>query len=113
VLVFGAAPSKPRVLAGSTPAGTCDRSKRARDVEHRGISVRLYGRIHADLDLHCLGRLADWLRVPIAIRTRSPPSVALERHYARDRYYAADNIFPLDRLLRIKDHARFGYLRAY
>jgi hypothetical protein len=62
VLAFGAAPVKTAVPAGPNPAGTCGSLIGAGDEKHRGISLRLRGRIEADLGLHCLARLANWLK---------------------------------------------------
>jgi hypothetical protein len=55
VLAFGAAPVKTAVLAGSNPAGTCDLSQ-GRTTKNATGSSRLRDRVHADLDLRCLGK---------------------------------------------------------
>ena len=62
MLAFGAAPINTAVLAGSNPAGTCDLSQAVAGAHHEKrnrFSARLRDRVHADLDLRCLGNVAN------------------------------------------------------
>jgi hypothetical protein len=57
VLAFGAAPVETAVPAGPTRLGPANCG--GHQEKNREISFRLHGRIDADLDLRCLGDLAN------------------------------------------------------
>jgi hypothetical protein len=78
VLMFGAAPVKTAVPVGSKPAGTSDLSQGAGDEKHRGISVRLHGRINADPDLWRMDCLAN-CRGDLTTKTRRYPGPDTQR----------------------------------